>query len=130
MITNGKDTPLASSPGRLPDVSDVLPDWFQRLRFDIITKSVVDYELSEVVVPVATYGVRQPMSAQQLAIKPEGQRAWKWETIHCLPDVPLRIDDIVVFGKQKYRVMQKWDWSEYGYQEVHICQEYQNEEES
>lgn len=130
MIVNGKDTPLSKSFSTLPNVADVLPDWFQDLRFDIITKSLVNYEVEEVIVPVATYGVRQPMSAQQIAIKPEGQRAWKWETIHCLPDVPLRIDDVVVFGNQRYRVMQKWDWSEYGYQEVHICQAYQAGEES
>lgn len=130
MIINGKDTPLNKSFGTLPNVADVLPDWFQRLRFDIITKSLIDYEVEEVIVPVDTYGVRQPMSAQQLAIKPEGQRAWKWETIHCLPDVPLRIDDIVVFDNQKYRVMQKWDWSEYGYCQYEICQAYENREES
>ena len=130
MIVNGKDTPLSKSFSTLPNVADVLPDWFQDLRFDIITKALVNYEVEEVIVPVATQGVRQPMSAQQIAIKPEGQRAWKWETIHCLPDVPLKIDDVVVFGNQRYRVMQKWDWSEYGYQEVHICQGYQAGEES
>lgn len=128
MIVNAKDKGL-NFVG-LPQVDEVLPDWFQPLTFDIITKSLINYELQEVIVSVKTQGVRQPMTAQQLSIKPEGQRAWKWETIHCLPNVPLKIDDIVVFGNQKYRVMQKWDWSEYGYQEVHICQGYNNEQES
>lgn len=124
MIINAKDKGLLYSG--LPQVGEVLPSWFQPLTFDIITKSLVDYEVQEVIVPVSTQGVRQPMTAQQIAIKPEGQRAWRWETLHCLPNVPLRIDDIVVFGEKRYRVMQKWDWSEYGYYEFHICEAYED----
>ena len=125
MIRNGKDTRLSNSFNTLPDVSDVLPDWFQPLTFDVITKSLVNYEVQEVTVTISTLGVRQPMTPQQLSIKPEGQRAWKWETLHCLPDIKLRIDDVVIFGGNKYRVMQKWDWAEYGYCEYHICQAYE-----
>ena len=128
MIANAKDIGLNYSG--LPQVGEVLPGWFQPLVFDIITKSLVNYEVEEVIIHINTQGVRQPMSAQQLSIKPEGQRAWKWQTIHCLPNVPLKVDDIVVFGNQKYRVKEKWDWSEYGYQEAHICQAYEDETES
>ena len=128
MISDAKDKGLNYSG--LPQVGEVLPGWFQPLTFDIITKSLVNYELEEVIIPVKTQGVRQPMSAQQLAIKPEGQRAWKWETIHCLPDVPLKIDDIVVFGNKRYRVVEKWDWSEYGYCQYEICQGYDGDIES
>lgn len=128
MIINAKDKGLNFSS--LPQVGEVLPGWFQPMKFEVITKSLVNYEVEEVIVEVSTQGVRQPMTAQQLAIKPEGQRAWKWETMHCLPNVPLKVDDIIVFGNTKYRVMQKWDWTEYGYLEFHICQAYQNNSES
>ena len=130
MITNGKDTPLASSFSTLPNVSEVLPDWFQDLTFDLVVKSVVDYEVVETLTTIHTQGVRQPMSAQSIAIKPEGQRAWRWETIHCLPDVKLKIDDIIIFDGIKYRVAQRWNWAEYGYLEYEICQAYQESEES
>ena len=128
MIINAKDKGLNYSG--LPQVGEVLPPWFQALTFDIITKSLVDYELQEVIVQVKTQGVRQPFTAQKLAIKPEGQRAWKWETLHRLPNVPIKVDDIVVFGNTRYRVMNKWDWSEYGYIEVELCQGYESGEES
>ena len=124
MIINAKDKGLNFSG--LPQVGHVLPGWFQPLKFEIITKSLVNYEVEEVVIEVNTQGVRQPMTAQKLAIKPEGQRAWKWGTLHCLPDVPLKVDDKVVFGSKTYRVMNKWDWSEYGYLEYEICQGYEN----
>lgn len=123
MITNAKDKPLTYSG--LPQVGDVLPSWFQPLTFDVVTKTIVNYEVEETTLTITTQGVRQPMSAQQLSIKPEGQRAWKWETIHCLPDVKLRVDDIVIFNGTKYRVAERWDWSEYGYLEYHIHQAYE-----
>lgn len=130
MIINGKDTPLANSFGTLPNVSDVLPDWFQGMTFQLVTKTLVDYEVVESLTTINTQGVRQPMSAQRISLKPEGQRAWKWETIHCLPDVKLNIDDIILFGGVKYRVMHKWNWAEYGYLEYEICQAYEEGEES
>lgn len=123
MIINAKDKPLTYSG--LPQVGDVLPSWFQTLTFDLITKTVSNYEVVETTTTITTQGVRQPMSPQQISIKPEGQRAWRWETLHCLPDVKLKIDDIVIFDGIKYRVMQRWNWSEYGYLEYHICQAYE-----
>ena len=126
MIINGKDTPLESSFSTLPNVSDVLPDWFQSITFQVVTKDLEDYEVVETLTTITTQGVRQPMNAQRIAIKPEGQRAWKWETIHCLPDVKLNIDDIIILDGVKYRVMHKWNWAEYGYLEYEICQAYED----
>lgn len=123
MIVNAKDKGLNYSG--LPQMGEVLPSWFQTMTFDVVTKSVVDYEVEEVLQTITTQGVRQPMSAQQLSIKPEGQRAWRWETLHCLPDVKLKVDDIVIFDGIKYRVMQRWNWAEYGYIQYEICEAYQ-----
>lgn len=130
MIINGKDTPITNSFNTLPNVSEALPGWFQDMTFDLVTKSLVNYEVVEVLTTISTKGVRQPMSAQSISIKPEGQRAWKWETLHCLPNVKLNVDDIVIFDNVKYRVMHRWNWSEYGYLEYEICQAYENQEES
>ena len=127
MIINAKDKPLIYSG--LPQVGEVLPSWFQTMTFDVVTKTIVNYEVKETLTTITTQGVRQPMSAQQLSIKPEGQRAWRWETLHCLPDVKLQVDDIVIFDSIKYRVMQRWNWAEYGYLEYHICQAYEKNSE-
>ena len=127
MIINAKDKPLIYSG--LPQVGEVLPSWFQTMTFDVVTKTIVNYEVKETLTTITTQGVRQPMSAQQLSIKPEGQRAWRWETLHCLPDVKLQVDDIVIFDSIKYRVMQRWNWAEYGYLEYHICQAFEKNSE-
>lgn len=124
MIQNAKDTPLFSNPGTLPNMQDALADWFQMMTFTIITKETVDHELVETATVVAAKAVRQPLSAQKLMMKPEGQRAWRWEQLHAFPDLILKPDDVVVFNGIRYRVMDKLDYKEYGYLEYHITQDY------
>lgn len=128
MIINGKNSQIGSQSA-LPQMGEVLLSWFQSMTFDLVTKTLEDYDLKETVQTIATKGVRQPFTSQQLSIKPEGQRAWRWETLHCLPDVKLNPDDIVIFNTVRYRVMQKLDYSEYGYLEYHIVQDYKEAED-
>lgn len=129
MIING-NTKRIGSNSNLPQMGEVLLSWFQDMTFDLVTKIINNYDLAETITTIVTKGVRQPFTDQQLNIKPEGQRAWKWETLHCLPDIKLEPDDIVVFNEVRYRVMQKLDYSEYGYLEYHIIQDYQEDSQS
>lgn len=124
MIINAKDIPLASQMGTLPNMSEGLLDWFQPITFTQITKTIVEFNLVETSVQINTMGVRQPFSPQQLSLKPEGQRQWKWQTIHYLPGVLLNIDDILMFNGVNYRVKDKLDWTEYGYLEVHVVEDF------
>lgn len=124
MISNAKDRPLASNPGTLPDVSGGLLNWFQTLTFTKIVKTVVDFEVSEARTTFSAQGVRQPMSAQKLSMKPEGQRAWKWETIHATPDLVLAVDEVISFGTTDYRIMERLDYSPYGYVEYHVVEDF------
>jgi hypothetical protein len=120
-IINAKDKPIGAG-GNLPQMGEVIISWFQPLTFGLVVKAQADYDTVETVQDIETQGVRQPMGAQQLRIKPEGQRSWRWETLHCLPHVQLSNDDIVIFNGVKYRVMSRLDWAEYGYMEYHIAQ--------
>lgn len=128
MIVNAADQTLDETPSTLPNMSGTVMGWFQRLNFQRIRKLVVEYKLTETVTEVIdTLGVRQPLSAQKIAIKPEGQRAWRWELLHVLPDVDLQIDDIVVFKGLTYRVCEKLSYPEYGYLEFHIAQGFEGD---
>lgn len=119
-IVSAKNLPLLQTPGSLPNMSGTLTDWFQPLVFSRVTKEIIDYRVVETLTEVQAMGVRQPLSAQELQVKPESQRAWKWEQIHAWPDTPLQVDEIIAFNGIKYRVMEKWDWTEYGYLQFHI----------
>lgn len=119
-IVNAKDKSLTDNPSNLPNVSDALLQLFQPIKFTKVTKSLLNYSVTEVETSYDMMGVRQPLSAQKLAMKPEGQRQWQWEMIHAFPDLILIPDEIIVFNTVRYRVMEKFDWKEYGYVEYHI----------
>lgn len=124
MISNASDRSLSSNPGTLPNVSEALFSYFQRLTFTAIVKTIVNFQVLETKIGTSFMGVRQPFTPQQLSLKPEGQRAWKWETIHATPELILSPDDVISFDGNPYRVMRKSDFKEYGYVLYEICQDY------
>ncbi len=121
-IQSAKNLPLAGST--LPNVADAMYGWFQSLIFTRVVKTIVDYQAVETKTNYSFYGVKQPFTAQQLMIKPEGQRKWKWFTVHAEITLILVPDEIIYFGSENYRVMQKLDYKEYGYVEYHLVQDY------
>lgn len=125
MIFSASSVPLNQNPGSLPNMQDALTDWFQPLYFTQIVKTVVNFQVVETPTITQFMGVRQPFSAQQLMMRPEGQREWRWEMIHCYPSLVLRPDDIITFNNVNYRVMHKWDYTEYGYIQYDIVQDYE-----
>lgn len=126
MILNASDTSLYDNSGTLPNMGSAILDYFQRLQLSRITKSVDNFEVQEVVTPLLLYGVVQPFSARMLTMKPEGQRSWRWFTLHCDPSTRLEIDDQVWIKNFLYRVLQILDYTDYGYLEYHLIQDYQN----
>lgn len=123
-IQNAKDRKLSQQAGGLPNVSGALLGLFQPIAMGLITKIVERFNVKEEVVTIHSRGVIQPLSAQQLNMKPEGQRLWKWLQVHCLPDLILKIDDRVTYDGMRFRVMAKSDYSRYGYLEYHLCEDY------
>jgi len=123
-IFSASSIPLSNGQGNLPNVQGAMLEWFQTLSFVQIVKSIVNFQVVETETTTVFQGVRQPFTAQQLLMKPEGQRLWKWETIHSFPDLQLKPDDRIIFGTLKYRVMQKSDWKEYGYIEYQIIEDF------
>jgi hypothetical protein len=121
-ISNAKDFPITI--GTLPDPSGALFSYFQPLTLKVLTKSLVNFQNVEVAVATNTMGVIQPLTAQQLNMKPEGQRAWIWQNLYCLPGLVLKPDDVVIFQGTQYRVMNKTDYSQFGFLNYHLVQDF------
>lgn len=119
MILNAKDVSLTSNPGTLPNMQAALLDYFQAMTFTVITKAVVDHESVETRTQTSTRGVWQPLSPQKVMMKPEGQRHWKWQQIHAVPDLVLEVDSVIEKNGEKFRIMDRLDYREYGYVEYH-----------
>lgn len=107
----------------LPNLSSAVRAWSQMLEFVIVSKSIENFETAETYTTRKVLGTKQPLKPQRIAIKPEGQRSWKWFELHLTPQVVLNIDDLIMFGGcDQFRVMAKSDYSEYGYISYEICQ--------
>lgn len=123
-ITNAKDRTLAQSTGTLPDVSGALLDWFQPMTLIRIVKTVVNFQVVETPTSADGRGVIQPFSARMLSMKPEGQRAWKWWMLHCLPGLVLEPDEVFTYLGQNYRVKGQNDFAIYGYVQYEVIEDY------
>jgi len=123
-IFNAKDLPLSANSGTLPNMSDALLDWFLPLVFTKIVKTVVNFKVVETPTAVSFSGVWQPFSAQQLKLMPDGQRDWKWFTVHALPALILVPDELITFRGLQYRVKMKTDYKEYGYVKYDLVEDF------
>lgn len=123
MITNACDNSIV--PSTLPNLQGALDNWYQKVVISILTKSNIDFQLSETASSVEYMVVVQPFTTRQLIIKPEGQRAWNWYTIHVKgTDFEPCMDDVIFFDKKRYRIMQKFEWSQYGYTEIQAVEDF------
>lgn len=123
-IGQGKNIPLNKATGSVPDVGSALLDWFQPLVFGIVTKVTEGFQVVETVENISFMGVIQPLTARQLLLKPEGQRAWTWYWVHAQPSLELEVDAVIAYEGTQYRVMAKKDYDIYGYVEYELCEDY------
>ena len=119
MITNAKNKKINQN-GNLPNMSDTIVGWFLPIRVGIVSRSVVDYEQSKSVQWIDTQGVVQQYKTQDLEITKAGERSWDLLQIHCLPNLQLDNDDLIIYKDTLYKVMNNNNYSDYGYME-YIC---------
>lgn len=119
-MKNAKDTPL-NQVGSVPNLSTAILGWLQKMTIGKVTKTTVNFKVVEAVVDVETKAMIQPMSAQSLKVKPEGQRSWPWYTLHCIYEY-FDLDDVIVYNDVRYRVMAKHNYKLYGYMEYEIVE--------
>lgn len=112
----------------LPDLSGGVQMFFQNIKIDIVKKRNDLGYLKEYKKCILTQGVRQTMTPAKLAIKPEGERTWKWSTLHTLPEPKLELDDIIKIRDVKYRVMSMENQAEYGFVAYELLEDYEDED--
>lgn len=121
MIQNAKNKKINGN-NKLPNMSGTIVDWFLPIRVGIVSRTVSDYEQVESIKWVDTQGVVQQYKTQDLEINKDGDRSWDILQIHCLPDLQLENDDVIIYKNTKYKIMNNNNYSDYGYME-YICYE-------
>lgn len=114
-IINAANIPLNEISGTVPDVSGALKDYFQKMTFTPLRKTVSGFQVVENAFPLTFWGVIQPFTPRQLMLKPEGERAWSWFTLHAEAGATLKVDDVALYLGKQYRVMASTDFRLYGY---------------
>jgi hypothetical protein len=114
-IVNGANVPLGSIGGTVPDVSGALQDYFQKMVFTPLVKTVSGFQVVEDAFPIEFQGTIQPYRPRDLALRPEGQRAWSYFQLHAEPGIILKVDDVVEYLGKQFRVVSKTNFLLYGY---------------
>lgn len=126
VIFDGKNKNFQDSisTSALPQMGGVLQSWLLPMVFGIVTKTYRGGRTFESEEKLNFKGVWQPMSASKLQLKPEGQRSWKWFTVHSEPSLDLKNDQRIIYKENAYRVMERLDYTEYDYLEYHLVDDY------
>lgn len=124
MIKNASKSLLNSESGTLPNVSGALKNWFQKITFVKIDSQIIDYKKVEVKTPISFKGVMQPMKPQEVSFRPEGERVWRWHTLHTEVGVEIKVNDVILFNEVRYRVKDKSNFSAYGYLKYSLVEDY------
>jgi hypothetical protein len=113
----------------MPQLSSAFLGWKSKLSFKVITQTVLEsgfIESSEVLKSIM--GVWQPMVAEQIALKPEGQRSWSWFMLHIEGiNRVFQTNDRVVFRGELYKAMAIKDYTLNNYTQVDLILDYQDE---
>lgn len=111
----------------IPNIQFGVMAWAKPTEVYCVGKRQQDFKVIESMSMQTVKLMRQP-KLQPLEMKSEGQRRWIDETVYAEPQLNLKVDDIILFGcptGKRYRVMDKVDWSQYGYIEYSIKSDYQ-----
>ena len=106
----------------LPNMANAIMAWQQTITVEVITKTLVNYQVTETKTPVSFLGVLINLQSTQLELKPEGQRQWNWVEVHSLTDLEVKLDDEVVIKNRRFRVMASADYSDYGYYRYELAE--------
>ena len=122
----GKDIKINMINGMLPNVSDTLTGWEVDIYAVFVKQSMIDGEIINQDIIKKISGTLQPLKAEEVDLKPEGQRAWQWYDIHVKSVYPvLRVEQKIKVNNTDYKIMAVKDYSLYGYVEYHVVRNYE-----
>jgi len=100
---------------RIPNVRQALRGLGRPASFQIIKTEVKDHEATPSVVATTYINlVLQPQKARDIAVKPEGERRWRWFEGWSVDSLELGWTLVSEKGV-RYRIMSTTDWSQGGY---------------
>lgn len=91
--------------------------------FEKMQTTMVEGRSQSIPIQIKAMASKQPLTAQELKVKPTGDRAWNWFMIHSLTDLELKPNERIKIAGDPYKVMNKKNFKEYGYFYYEIIQD-------
>lgn len=111
----------------MPQMGAAFAGWTSRITLSKITEVIKDGLVSSVSEEICFNGVIQPLSAEKILLKPEGQRSFQWLQIHCFATKNnLATNDRIVYNGRKFKIMAEYDYSLDNFIEYHAIQDFED----
>lgn len=124
-LINAKSLSLPQNVGGLPDVGAAVMSLLQPVTVKVGIQQLVNGYYKPIFTNISTQASIQPLP-QELAIKMEGERNWRWHLIHILPNVNLNNNDLITLFGIEAKVMKKENWTQYGYISYIVVEDFNN----
>lgn len=110
----------------IPKIQDAFTGWETDITLVTISQVIDDRGISiDTETPINFRGVIQPLSPEQLKVKPEGKRSWNSWQVHTHIDLNLSTGDKVIYLGKSYEVEALLDYSLNNYYEYHLLKDYE-----
>jgi hypothetical protein len=112
----------------MPQMSAAFVGWKSTLEMKVVSQNVVNGFVQETERPLTILATWQPLSSEEIELKPVGQRSWSWYWLHYEGATLLfATNDRVVYKGVKYKVMAVKDYTLNNFSEYHLVLDYQAE---
>lgn len=110
----------------MPQMGAAFSGWKVNLFLLRVTQQVVDGLVTDTVQEIHAKGTWQPLSAEEIALKADGQRSWQWYDLHIEgASLIFATNDRVIYGGETYKIMAVKDYTLNNYSEYHLILDYQ-----
>lgn len=124
----GRNIKINQLSANLPNVSEVMNGWEVSMTANYVTQSVVDGAVVDTEVNKPIKGISQPLKAEEIALKDEGQRMWNWVLVQVRETIygELYPTQILIINNIRHKIMAKKDWTLDGYREYHVIRDFES----
>ena len=124
-ITCAKDRPLFPAEVQ-PNMTSAFQGWTETGLVQIVFTVLIEGEAKKKLRTVTASTCIQPLSAQKIAMKPEGERAWKWWDIFASLELNAEVGDVIEVNRVGYRILGRWDFARNGYRRFEATENYRH----
>jgi len=110
----------------MPQMTVAFGGWEIPITLLRISQVISDGWVVNLETPVSFKGTWQPLSPEEINLKPDGQRSWEWIDLHVVgKSVLFKTNDRIIKDGLQYKVMALKDYTLNNFSEYHLIRDYE-----